>query len=175
MLHAGEVGSSVKALSRDLRQVMEPNTAARLRVSLEKPSITLADMYMKNADTLRGCCHRLQERKSNKIKDFIAMSGPLHVTHLMILAQSAANKNADEDEKDEATSNVNLRITRLPRGPSLGFKVLRYALTRDILAATKRPRSPGKEFATEPMVHTFSVDFLSAKDTNRADYILIPQ
>lgn len=32
VLHAGEVGSSVKALSRDLRQVMEPNTAARLRV-----------------------------------------------------------------------------------------------------------------------------------------------
>lgn len=80
------------------------------------------------------------------------MSGPLHVTHLMILAQSTANKNAGEDEKDEATSNVNLRITRLPRGPSLSFKVLRYALTRDILAATKRPRSPGKEFATEPMV-----------------------
>lgn len=93
-----------------------------------------------------------QERKSNKIKDFIAMSGPLHVTHLMVFAQSTANKNAEEDEKDEATSNVNLRISRLPRGPMLGFKVLRYALVRDILAATKRPRSPGKEFATEPMV-----------------------
>jgi ribosome biogenesis protein SSF1/2 len=80
------------------------------------------------------------------------MSGPLHVTHLMVLAQSDANKSAEEDDKDEATSNVNLRITRLPRGPSLGFKILRYALARDVLAATKRPRSPGKEFATEPMV-----------------------
>ena len=80
------------------------------------------------------------------------MSGPLGVTHLLVLAQSAANTNAAEDEKDEAASNVNLRITRLPRGPTLGFKVLRYALVRDILAATKRPRSPGKEFSTEPMV-----------------------
>ena len=95
---------------------------------------------------------RVQERKSNKIKDFIAMSGPLGVTHMLVLAQSASNKNATEDEKDDLTSNVNLRITRLPRGPTLGFKVLRYALVRDILAATKRPRSPGKEYSTEPIV-----------------------
>lgn len=94
----------------------------------------------------------MQERKSNKIKDFIAMSGPLGVTHMLVLAQSANNQNAAEDDKEDPTSNVNLRITRLPRGPTLGFKVLRYALVRDILAATRRPRSPGKEFATEPIV-----------------------
>lgn len=80
------------------------------------------------------------------------MSGPLHVTHLMVFNQSDANTNAAEDDKDDPTSNVNLRVTRLPRGPTLGFKVLRYALVRDILNATKRPRSPGKEFNTEPIV-----------------------
>ena len=83
------------------------------------------------------------------------MAGPLNVTHLVVFAQSDANKSAAEDDKEDPASNVNMRITRMPRGPTLGFKVLRYALMRDILAATKRPHAPGKEYATEPIVRQF--------------------
>jgi hypothetical protein len=97
-----------------MRDVLEPNTASRLK-----------------------------ERKSNKVKDYIAMSGPLGVSHMLVFSQS---------DKDGEDSNVNLRIAKLQRGPTLSFRVLRYSLARDVLNATKRPHSPGKEFATEPMV-----------------------
>ncbi|KAJ8517327.1 hypothetical protein ONZ45_g5497 [Pleurotus djamor] len=50
----GQVGSSLTQLVRDLRKVMEPNTASRLR-----------------------------ERHRNKLKDFLTMAPALHVTHLL--------------------------------------------------------------------------------------------
>ncbi|KIJ60631.1 hypothetical protein HYDPIDRAFT_98375 [Hydnomerulius pinastri MD-312] len=52
----GQVGSSLAQLVRDLRKVMEPNTATRLK-----------------------------ERKRNKLKDFLTMAPVLKVSHLMAL------------------------------------------------------------------------------------------
>lgn len=52
----GPVGTSLTQLVRDLRKVMEPNTATRLR-----------------------------ERKRNKLKDFLTMAPALKVTHLLAL------------------------------------------------------------------------------------------
>ncbi|OCH87416.1 Brix-domain-containing protein [Obba rivulosa] len=50
----GQVGSSLSQLVRDVRKVMEPNTASRLR-----------------------------ERARNKLKDFFVMAAPLGVTHVL--------------------------------------------------------------------------------------------
>ncbi|EPQ58063.1 Brix-domain-containing protein [Gloeophyllum trabeum ATCC 11539] len=50
----GQVGHSLAQLVRDIRKVMEPNTASRLK-----------------------------ERARNKLKDFIVMAPVLHVTHLL--------------------------------------------------------------------------------------------
>ncbi|KAG6869082.1 hypothetical protein C0993_003402 [Termitomyces sp. T159_Od127] len=50
----GQVGSSLVHLVRDVRKVMEPNTASRLK-----------------------------ERKRNKLKDFLTMAPALQVTHLL--------------------------------------------------------------------------------------------
>ncbi|KAG6874297.1 hypothetical protein C0995_001522 [Termitomyces sp. Mi166 len=50
----GQVGSSLTQLVRDVRKVMEPNTASRLK-----------------------------ERKRNKLKDFLTMAPALQVTHLL--------------------------------------------------------------------------------------------
>ncbi|KAL4065348.1 Brix domain-containing protein [Scleroderma citrinum] len=52
----GQVGTSLTQLVRDLRKVMEPNTATRLK-----------------------------ERKRNKLKDFLTMAPALKVTHLLAL------------------------------------------------------------------------------------------
>ncbi|KAG8217303.1 Brix-domain-containing protein [Butyriboletus roseoflavus] len=52
----GQVGSSLSQLVRDLRKVMEPNTATRLK-----------------------------ERKRNKLKDFLTMGPALKVSHLMAI------------------------------------------------------------------------------------------
>ncbi|ROV97995.1 hypothetical protein VMCG_07024 [Cytospora schulzeri] len=56
---AGEVGSSVSQLATDVRRVMEPSTATRLK-----------------------------ERKANRLRDYVTMCGPLGVTHLLLFSRS---------------------------------------------------------------------------------------
>lgn len=58
---AGEIGPSVSQLVADLRRVMEPGTASRLK-----------------------------ERRANKLRDYVTMCGPLGVTHLLLFSRSAA-------------------------------------------------------------------------------------
>lgn len=81
---------------------------------------------------------RLRERNSNKLKDFISMAGPIGVTHLLIFSQTDAG--------------TNLRILRAPRGPTLTFRVNKYALSKDVQASSRRPTPPGSEFATPPLL-----------------------
>ncbi|KAK0627557.1 Brix domain-containing protein [Immersiella caudata] len=56
---AGEVGTSVSQLVTDVRRVMEPGTASRLK-----------------------------ERKANRLKDYVTMCGPLGVSHLLLFSRS---------------------------------------------------------------------------------------
>lgn len=58
---AGEVGASVSQLATDVRKVMEPGTASKLR-----------------------------ERRNNRLKDYAVMCGPLGVTHLLLFSRSEA-------------------------------------------------------------------------------------
>lgn len=103
------LGSSLKnhslsQLVKDFRNVMQPHTAINLR-----------------------------ERKSNKLKDFIVMAGPLGVSDLFIFNQS------------EATGSISLRIGKLPRGPTLQFKINHYSLMKDVRNILKHPKSLGKD------------------------------
>ena len=56
---AGEVGSSVGQLVKDVRKIMEPHTASKLK-----------------------------ERRANRLRDYTTMAGPLGVTHLLLFARS---------------------------------------------------------------------------------------
>jgi len=56
---AGEVGPSVSQLVKDVRHMMEPGTAARLK-----------------------------ERRANRLRDYLTMAGPLGVSHLMLFSRS---------------------------------------------------------------------------------------
>ncbi|KAK8169713.1 brix domain-containing protein c [Phyllosticta citrichinensis] len=107
---AGEVGPSVSQLVRDMRLVMEPNTAARLK-----------------------------ERKSNKLRDYTTMAGPLGVTHLLLFSKSTSG-------------NTNLRLAKSPRGPTLHFRVEKYSLCKDIQRAQKHPITGGPEYHTAPLL-----------------------
>ena len=109
MVASGPVVKSVHRLVRDIRKLLEPNTAVRLR-----------------------------ERRSNVIKDYVAMAGPLGVTHMMILSQTE--------------TGVNLRLGRLPRGPTLQFRVQNYSLVADVTNAQLRPRAIGSEYQTPPLL-----------------------
>lgn len=81
----------------------------------------------------------LQERKSNRLRDYTVMTGPLGVTHLMLFSKSA-------------TGNTNMRLAVTPRGPTLHFKVENYSLCKDVERAMKRPRSGGQDHKTPPLL-----------------------
>jgi ribosome biogenesis protein SSF1/2 len=111
VIHRGRVPRSMRMLEKDLRQLMMPYTAKALR-----------------------------ESDRNVMKDFVAIAGPLNVSHMMCLSHS-----------DSGTST--LRICRFPRGPTLYFNVTAYSLCRDIISRQRHPFSPGKaELLHSPLV-----------------------
>lgn len=102
------IGSNMKnhsltQLVRDMRNVMQPHTAIKLR-----------------------------ERKSNKLKDFVVMAGPLNVSHLLVFSQSESG-------------TTQLRLGRMSRGPTITFKVENYSLAKDVRRILKHPKSVTKE------------------------------
>eukprot|EP01119_Soliformovum_irregulare_P022625 TRINITY_DN7791_c0_g1_i2.p1 TRINITY_DN7791_c0_g1~~TRINITY_DN7791_c0_g1_i2.p1 ORF type:complete len:317 (+),score=100.30 TRINITY_DN7791_c0_g1_i2:66-1016(+) len=95
VLQMGTVGESIKRLKQDLRRMMEPNTAARLK-----------------------------EARSNVLKDFLVMAGPLGVTHMMVLSSTQFGSY--------------LRVSKTPQGPTMTFKLDTYSLVSDVAASKKR-------------------------------------
>lgn len=105
---------SLSQLVKDFRFVMLPHTAISMR-----------------------------ERKGNKLKDFVVMTGPLGVSDLFVFKQS------------EGSGNISMRIGKMPRGPSLQFRVNTYSLIKDVRRIMKRPKSVGRDsmaFNTPPLL-----------------------
>lgn len=96
-------------LETDLRRMMLPNTASALR-----------------------------ESKRNTLKDFLAVAGPLGVSHFLIL--TATEKSSY------------LRVAKTPRGPTLTMRIKGYSLMSDVAASQSRPRVPPNAFKTAPLV-----------------------
>lgn len=134
----GQVGESVTQLVRDIRKVMEPNTASRLkvRIPLEKIIVLLYDRVS-------------QERARNKLKDYLTIAPSLHVTHLLAFTLTPIAPS--------------FRIVRLSAGPTLTFRVERYSLAKDILNVSKRARSMGLEYLTPPLVCISLISILVRK------------
>lgn len=116
VIHLGTAleNHTLTQLVRDTRNMMQPHTAIRLR-----------------------------ERKSNKLKDFVVMAGPLGITYLMIFSQN------------EKTGSTHLRFASMPRGPTISFKILEYSLCKDVLNIQKTPKSISAssfEFTNPPLL-----------------------
>ncbi|KAG7223193.1 hypothetical protein INR49_015801 [Caranx melampygus] len=109
VFHRGQVGKNVGQLILDVRRVMEPYTAEALKV-----------------------------RKKNVLKDFVAIAGPLGVTHFMIFSKTA--------------TSVNMRLARLPKGPMLHFRVLKYSLIKDVVSSLKKHRMHEQQFTHHPLL-----------------------
>lgn len=91
------------------------------------------------------------------LKDFVSIAGPIGVSHIMTFSKSST------------TSSVNMRLMRLPQGPTLHFRgniyfygstqsiiivclVENYLLAREVLSAAKRPVHYQALFSTSPLV-----------------------
>jgi ribosome biogenesis protein SSF1/2 len=67
------------------------------------------------------------------------MAGPLGVTHLLLFSRSESG-------------NTNLRLAKVPHGPTLHFRVEKYSLAKDIMKTLKHPRAGADDFQLAPLL-----------------------
>uniref|UniRef100_A0A8C3AYN4 Peter pan homolog n=2 Tax=Cyclopterus lumpus TaxID=8103 RepID=A0A8C3AYN4_CYCLU len=122
VFNRGQIGKNVGQLIVDVRRVMEPFTAESLKV-----------------------------RKKNVLKDFVAVAGPLGVTHFMMFSKTP--------------SCTNMRLARLPKGPTLNFRVLKYTLVKDVVSSLKKHRMHEQQFTHHPLLilNNFGSDGMHVK------------
>lgn len=109
VFHRGQIGKNVHELILNMKRVMEPFTAASLKV-----------------------------RKKNALKDFVSVAGPLGVTHFLVFSKTS--------------TGVNFKVARLPRGPTLTFRVTQYSLVKDVVSSLKRHRMHEQQFTHPPLL-----------------------
>lgn len=109
VVRKGKVDASITLLVKDMRKVMAPNTAAKLR-----------------------------ERRDNSIKDYVNLAGSLKVSHLLMFTQTERA--------------VNLKLARMPHGPTLSFQVESYMLIRHVRELLRHPVDPSALTDSAPLV-----------------------
>ncbi|KAE9325967.1 hypothetical protein PF008_g16761 [Phytophthora fragariae] len=105
----GKVPAVVSTLVQDMRHVMAPYTADKLR-----------------------------EKRKNTLKDFVHVGAPMGVTHFIFFTNTEAG--------------TNLKIARIPRGPTLSFKVIKYSLMKQMHLVVKRPVDASQALKSKPLV-----------------------
>ena len=81
---------------------------------------------------------QLKIKRYNVVKDFVSIASSLNVTHLVIFTKT--NKAAY------------LRLCRVPRGPTLTFKIVNYTHTKDVRSALKKPLVYSGLFQLSPLL-----------------------
>lgn len=109
VIKRGSIEKDIRDLIIDMRHVMEPFTASDLKVT-----------------------------KKNSLKDFVAIAGPLHVTHLIAFSQTELGDY--------------MKLMRLPRGPTLHFKLEDFSLVNDVLNVQKKKFNHKKQFLHQPLL-----------------------
>lgn len=80
----------------------------------------------------------LKVTRKNNLKDFVSIAGPLHVSHLLMFSQTSLGDY--------------LKIARLPRGPTIHFKLIEFSLTKDVLVNLKKKHTHQKQFLHQPLL-----------------------
>ncbi|XP_026330458.1 protein Peter pan [Hyposmocoma kahamanoa] len=109
VIHRGQCSKDLIDLTKDFRKIMEPFTASQLK-----------------------------ERKKNTIKDFVSVSGYLHVSHMMLFT--------------ETELGTYMRLARLPRGPTLTFRLHNYSLARDVVSSLRKQYVIMRAFQHAPLI-----------------------
>ncbi|XP_022825886.1 protein Peter pan [Spodoptera litura] len=109
VIHRGQCSKDLIDLMKDFRKLMEPFTASQLK-----------------------------ERKKNTIKDFVSVSGYLHVSHMMVFTETDIGSY--------------MRMARLPRGPTLTFRIHSYTLARDVISSMRKQYVMMRAFQHAPLI-----------------------
>jgi ribosome biogenesis protein SSF1/2 len=91
----------------------------------------------------------LKEKRKNTLKDFMHIGAPLGVTHFIFFTSTEAS--------------TNMKVARIPRGPTLSFKVIGFSLMRHLHLIHKRPVDTSVSFVIiyclHLSVHTLKCQF----------------
>lgn len=99
----------------------------------------------------------LKERKKNSIKDFVSVSSVLHVTHMCIFSRTELG--------------MYMKLCRIPRGPTLTFKIINFTLARDVISAMKKQMVFEEAFKNFPLVIMNNFSGAAGKDEDNKDYV----
>jgi len=93
----------------------------------------------------------LKVTKSNVLRDFVHVAGPYGISHFMMFSKTELAPY--------------MKICRLPRGPTLTFKVEEYSLMKDIVSILRKPKTIGQQFRFPPLVvlNNFNVESVEMK------------
>ncbi|KYQ46665.1 Suppressor of SWI4 1 like protein, partial [Trachymyrmex zeteki] len=80
----------------------------------------------------------LKIRKKNTIKDFVSIASVLHVSHMCIFTKTELG--------------MYLKLCKLPRGPTLTFKIHSFSLTRDVISMLKKQLVYEEAFQSSPLL-----------------------
>ncbi|XP_003705406.1 brix domain-containing protein peter pan [Megachile rotundata] len=80
----------------------------------------------------------LKERKKNTLKDFVSVASILHVTHMCMFTRTE--------------QGMYFKLCRLPRGPTLTFKIHSFSLARDVISTLKKQMVYDELFKNSPLV-----------------------
>lgn len=85
----------------------------------------------------------LRERRKNKIKDFVSLSAMFHVSHMCVF--------------NKTSNRLSFKVARLPKGPTLTFRVHQFTLAKDVLSSLKKQYVNEVMFKHAPLVSKYSI------------------
>lgn len=80
----------------------------------------------------------LHVTRKNSVRDFVSIASIFHVENMLVLTRT---------EKA-----AYLRFCKLPRGPTLTYKILNYTLRKDIIATQRKPCSDPGLYLRAPLI-----------------------
>ncbi|XP_053972204.1 protein Peter pan [Hylaeus volcanicus] len=80
----------------------------------------------------------LKERKRNTIKDFVSVAGVFHISHMCMFTRT--------------DQGMYFKLCRVPRGPTLSFKVHSFSLARDVVSLLKKQMVYEELYKNSPLV-----------------------
>jgi Brix domain len=117
--HGGSTSPEVSTMVEDMRRLMLPYTALHFQEDAKNRKLTLSQ-YAKH----------------------LAM--PLGITHILAFSQTRSKpqqENGSGPMVDVVSDRLNLRLARVPEGPTLSFRVHAFSLAKDIKKVQRRPIS----------------------------------
>ncbi|KAI3381757.1 hypothetical protein SNEBB_001892 [Seison nebaliae] len=81
---------------------------------------------------------KLEDHHSNSLKDFVSISGFFHITHTLMLSRKLVDLTIDKNNSNNGS--IMLRLARMPRGPTISFKVKSFCLIRHVTQTSRRPQ-----------------------------------